>query len=331
MPTRGRQAPRGPGGERPAPVAVAVVSWNTRELLERCLESLADEVRGGRADVWVVDNGSSDGSAEAARRQAPWATVVEPASNLGFGRAVNLVARRTRGPWLMATNADIALDPGALETLLDAGEDPGVGCVAPRLTLPGGETQQSVHPLPTVPFTLAFNLGLHSLSPRLADRLCLPHPRNAHRPRDVPWAIGACLLLRRTAFEAVGGFDERQWMYGEDLDLGWRLRQAGWRTRYEPRAAVRHESGAATRQAFGNAQVQEFMAATYAMLLRRRGFARAWATAAINVAGAAARLAWMVPLKARLADGAERVDATWGWLVAHREGLRRLPTLRDGS
>jgi N-acetylglucosaminyl-diphospho-decaprenol L-rhamnosyltransferase len=306
---------------QPPIVTVAVVSWNTRELLLACLESLASEVSAGRAQVWVVDNGSSDGSAQAARERAPWAHVIEAQRNLGFGRAVNLVARSTESEWLVAANADVALEPGALEGLLEASSDDRAGCLAPRLILPDGSTQHSVYPLPTVPFTLAFNLGLHRLTPRVADRLCLEGFWDAERAREVPWAIGAFLLLRRAAFDAVGGFDERQWMYAEDLDLGWRMRAAGWTTRYEPSARVRHQAGAATGPAFGEETVARFMAATYGALLRRRGLARTWTTAALNVAGAAGRLAWMVPLARVSTRWRGRRDETRGWLAANLQGL----------
>lgn len=303
-------------------VTVAVVSWNTRSLLLRCLRSLAPEVDAGIAQVWVVDNGSTDGSSEAARAFAPWARVIDADSNLGFGRAVNQIARRTRGDWLLTANADVALEPGALEALLHSGEDRRVGCVAPRLVLPTGATQHSVHPFPTVLLTLAFNLGAHRLSARVADRLCLENHWDPERRRVVPWAIGACLLLRRAAFDAVGGFDERQWMYAEDLDLGWRLSQAGWATRFEPRARVLHESGAATATAFGDEQVSRFLAATYAMLSRRRGAARMRATAAINVAGAAGRAAWMSPLAAIAPRWRDPSAENRRWLRAHLRALR---------
>ena len=294
------------------PVTVAVVSWNTRQLLERCLRSLAPEVESGRAEVWVVDNGSSDGSTEAVRAHAPWATLVEPGENLGFGRAVNLVARRSGSEWLAAANADIALEPGALGALLQAGTSAEVGAVAPQLVLPDGSTQHSVYHFPTLPFTLAFNLGIPQRSARLADRLCLEGRWDASRARSVDWAIGAFVLLRRSAFDAVGGFDERQWIYAEDLDLCWRLRRAGWSVRYEPRALVRHDASAATDVVFGADKVERFMAATYASLLRRRGRALTWTIAAVNVAGAAARRDRM-------------------WLRAHRQGLRSPRALLQAS
>jgi N-acetylglucosaminyl-diphospho-decaprenol L-rhamnosyltransferase len=310
---------------------VAVVSFNTRELLLRCLRSLADPAEAGEAVVWVIDNGSSDGSAQAAREFAPWVNVLTPARNLGFGPAVNEVARRSTGGWLMCANADIALEPGTLRAMLAAGRDAEVACVAPRLLLPDGRTQHSVHPFPTVTLALTFNLGLHRLNHALADRLCLEGYWDPERPRAVPWAIGACLLLRRHALEQVGGFDERQWVYAEDLDLGWRLAQRGWITRYEPAARVQHESGASTAPVFGADLEPRFMAASYATLERRRGRARMLLTAAINIAGAGARVALATPL-ARISPSWRRYDEEHRrWLRAHLRGLRFRSTLARPS
>jgi N-acetylglucosaminyl-diphospho-decaprenol L-rhamnosyltransferase len=311
-------------------VTVAVVSWNTRELLLRCLRSLAPEAERGLAQVWVLDNASSDGSLEAARGAAPWARVVAAGANLGFGAAVNRVARETESEWLACANADVAIEPGALEALLSAGAEARIGCVAPRLVLPDGSTQHSVQPFLTIPLALWRNLGLNRLSPRLADQLCLEGAWNSERPREVPWAIGAFLLLRREAFDAVGGFDERQWMYAEDLDLGWRLRDAGWITRYEPRARVLHEGAAATSRAFGERRAVRFMAATYAVLARRRGLVRTWITAAIGVLGAGGRIAWMTPLATVSRRWRGPRDLSRVWFRAHLQGLRpRSKLLRD--
>jgi N-acetylglucosaminyl-diphospho-decaprenol L-rhamnosyltransferase len=315
--------------DRDPQVTVAVVSFNTRELLLRCLASLASEAAAGRAEVWVIDNGSSDGSLDAARASAPWAATVDAGQNLGFGRAVNFVAERTRSQWLLVANADVALEPKALGALLEGGANSRVGCVAPRLLGADGATQQSVHPFPTVPLTLAVNLYIHRLSRTLGERLCLDGFWDPERPRMVPWALGACLLLRRAAFDDVGGFDARQWMYAEDLDLQWRLRDRGWLTRYEPRARVRHAAAAATGPAFGEARTGRFMRATYVMLGRRRGSLRMWTTAAINIAGAAARVLATAPLSP-LSRRCRAVHAeSRRWLKAHVLGLplHRRPAL----
>jgi N-acetylglucosaminyl-diphospho-decaprenol L-rhamnosyltransferase len=310
-------------GIGPAPVTVAVVSYDTRELLLRCLRSLEADAHAALADVWVVDNGSTDGSPDAAEQAAPWATVLRPGANLGFGRAVNLVAARTSGSWLLCANADVELEPGMLRTMLAAGDEPRVGCVAPRLMLPDGRTQHSVHSLPSLGFALSFNLGLQCLSARLRDTMLLEGGYDPQRARSVPWAIGALLLFRRRAYEQVGGFDERHWMYAEDLDLCWRLRDAGWLIRYEPRAVARHASGASTEPAFGDERPLRFMRETYAAIARRRGQAVMRATAAINVGGAAARVAWMTPPALVSRRWRRRRRETRAWVAAHSQGLRR--------
>jgi GT2 family glycosyltransferase len=306
-----------------AVVAVAVVSWNTRELLDACLRSLRDDVQDGLAEVWVVDNGSSDGSPEMVRERHPWATLVASGENLGFGPAVNLVARRTSAPWIAPANADVELTPGALRTLLAAGScEPLIGIVAPRLVLPDGSTQHSVYSFPTVPFTLLFNAGLADLTPALADRFALEGRWDPDRPRFVDWAIGAFMIVRRAAWDAVGGFDPQQWMYAEDLDLGWRVARAGFATRYEPSAHVRHHASASAAQAWGDARRSKWMRSTYAWLWRRRGPWRTRTVALINIAGAAARApALAIAARRRGAPAADGLREAAEWARLHAHGL----------
>lgn len=305
-------------------VSVAIVSWNTHDLLRRCLESFANEVDGGRCEVWVVDNASSDGSAEMVAGDFPWVRLEASKENLGFGPAINLVARQTDTPWFGVANADIALQPGALDALLEAGEsDPGAGAIAPRLILPDGSTQHSVYAFPAIGPALVVASGIGRVVKPLGERSLLLGMFDSERPRRVPWAIAAFLLVRREAWDAIGGFDEHQWMYAEDLDIGWRLRQAGWATRYEPTARVEHESSASTDQAFGDAgKVERWQRSTYAWMLRRMGAPRTRAVAAIQIAGQAARLLWLEPA-ARIAParfGRKRNAARW-WIRLHRAGL----------
>jgi N-acetylglucosaminyl-diphospho-decaprenol L-rhamnosyltransferase len=311
-----------------ARVAVAVISWNTRALLQRCLESLAPEVERGRAEVWVVDNASSDGSAELVRERFGWARLVESRENLGFGRAVNLAARQNDSEWIAIANADVALRPGALDALLEAGErDPGAGAIAPRLVLPDGSTQHSVFGFPTAVLGTVWAFGLFRVWPALADRLAMEEAWDAGRARRVPWAVAAFLLVRRSAWDAAGGFDERQWMYAEDLDLGWRLREAGWATRYEPRAVVDHERAASTSQLFGHDVAPLWQRNTYACLARRRGAARTWTFALLSFAGAGIRWALYGMLATVRPGYAERRDAWGRWAPVHLVALRRRRSL----
>lgn len=310
-------------------VTIAVVSWNTRDLLDRCLESLAPEVERGRAVVWIVDNASSDGSPELVRDRFSWTHLIASSDNLGFGRAINLAAARSSSEWLAIANADIALRPGALDALLEAGRrDPAAGAIAPRLVLPDGGTQHSVFGFPTIPFTFLLATGAFRFARTLADRYAMPGYWNKERARRVPWAVGAFLLVRRSVWEEVGGFDERQWMYAEDLDLGWRLRKAGWTTRYEPRAVVDHHSGAATVQRYGREVAPHWQRSTYGFLARRRGVAYTWVIALLNFAGAVPRWARLVPRSIAHPHLTELRRAHGRWALVHLKALRGRAALR---
>lgn len=286
----------------------AVVSYNTRDALERCLTALAG------TETWVVDNASSDGSAAIVAERFPAVHLDARSDNLGFGPGVNRAAQLAGDwDWLVVANADTAPEPGALEALLAAGAaDPGAGVLAPRLTLPDGSPQHSVHPFWGVRFALRFNLRHHD--PAWGDANCIGGLTDLDRERRVPWALGAFLLVRREAWEAVGGFDDGQWLYAEDLDLGWRMARAGWATRYVPSARVIHADASSTAAVWGDERVARWMAATYHWMLRRRGWWRTRLVSVLFVSGALARPAWR------------------GWWRAHAFGLlprralrRRLP------
>lgn len=301
-------------------VSVAVVSWNTRALLGDCLASLHPHVRAGRAEVWVVDNASSDGSPDLVRAEFPWVKLLAVSENLGFGRAVNLVAAQTTSPWLAPANADTRVSEGALEALLAEGDrHPAAGIIAPRLILPDGSTQHSVYPFPTVPFTLAYLSRLTRLSASAARHWCIDEGFDPSQAREVPWAVGAFLLVRRTAWDQVGGFDEAQWMYAEDVDLGWRVRRAGWKSRYTPDAEVFHAESAATAQAWGHERHARWHASTYIWLARRRGFVYARLIAGLNVAGFLAQAVLLSLVRKRAGDARRHA---LGAARAHSVGLR---------
>ena len=306
-----------------APVTIAIVSWNTRDLLARCLESLRPEVERGRAEVWVVDNASSDGSPDLVRERFDWVHLIASPDNNGFGKAINTVARQTGSEWIATANADIALHPGALDALLEAGaRDPRAGAVAPRLRLPNGETQHSVFAFPTITFSLLLAIGAYKVSRTLGDRRAFVGYWDTERARRVPWAIAAFLLVRRSAWDEVGGFDERQWMYAEDLDLGWRLKEAGWATRYEPRAVVEHESSASTSQLWGAELAPHWQRATYGFIARREGETYARVVALCNWIGALLRWVKLVIRARSRPELAGLRDAHARWARVHLDALR---------
>jgi GT2 family glycosyltransferase len=304
-------------------VCVVVVSWNTRDLLGRCLDSLKPDADAGLAQVVVVDNASSDGSPEMVRDRHPWAELVEPGMNLGFGPAVNLGAAGRGGDWVVAANADTAPEPGALALLLGAAaRRPDAGIAAPRLIQPDGSTQHSVHPFPTVGLALSGALGVWSL-PGVGGRLAIERRWDPEQARLVDWAHGAFLLMRRPAFDEIGGFDESQWMYAEDLDLAWRMAATGWRCAYEPSARVLHETSAAAKQAFGDERAERHMAASYSWMARRQGLLRTRLSAMLSLAGAI----WRTGVYSMLARPwptryGGRAATYRAWTRLHRLGLR---------
>ena len=168
-------------------VAIAIVSYNTRLLLDECLRSLRADADAQRAEVWVVDNDSTDGSADMVEAEHPWVTLVRSGENLGYGPAVNVVADRTVTPWVAPANSDLSFTLGAVEKLLDTGlAHPEAGAVAPRLILPDGSTQQSVQPFPSVTTSLLTASHAASVSAAVRRRLYMPggwDPENAPRVR----------------------------------------------------------------------------------------------------------------------------------------------------
>jgi hypothetical protein len=230
-------------------IGVVVVSFNTRDLLRDCLASVLAQ---GPAETVVVDNGSTDGSAEEVGGGFPDVRLISCPENPGFGGAANRGIAACRTPFVLLLNADTRLEPGALAALVRALEGhPRAGVVGPRLLDPDGRPQSSWFPDPTPLHLLALNTYLNRLvrvAPVLRRRF---RPVWARRvpAGPVPWIKGAALAFRRAAFEQVKGFDEGFFLYAEDIDLCFRLRQAGWEVRCAPEARVVHIEGASTRQA----------------------------------------------------------------------------------
>ena len=227
-------------------VAAVVVSYNSAAYLPDCLRSLRSE---GVAEVVVVDNASSDASVEAARTADTTVKVVQSGANVGFGTAANRGVAATESEYVLVMNPDTVVEPGTVKALSEAlDRDPGLAVVGPRIENLDGTLYPSVRRFPdlSVAFGHAF-LGLvwpRNPFTRQYRMLDWDHDQPA---ADVDWVGGACVLVRRTAFDVVAGFDEAYFMYVEDVDLCWRLGQAGWRIGYEPGGRVVHALGGSSR------------------------------------------------------------------------------------
>jgi len=227
-------------------IAAVLVSYNVRDLLLRCIASLKVD---GVTDIVVVDNASKDDSADAVAAHEPDATLVRLTTNIGFGPGVNRAVARTTTPYILVTTPDVVVEPGSTKALVAALESaPDVGLVAPRVETPDRSLYPSVRRFPNV-VDAAGHAFLHFLWPSNPFSRRYKMDDWDHRvAADVDWVAGTHFLVRREAWDAVGGFDEQFFMFVEDVDLCWRLHQAGWRVRYEPDAVVVHEVSSSTDQ-----------------------------------------------------------------------------------
>lgn len=213
-------------------VGVVVVTWNSEMTLEQCLASIPPGV-----PVAVVDNASSDQSLAVAARVRPDALLMSQTRNLGFGAGCNLGVAALSCLDIMLLNPDAALEDGALDHLCEqlAG-DPAIGAVGPAIFDPEGILEYSWGQDPT----------LWSERRRSREQASFDRPRPSRQ--FVDWVTGGCCLVRRAAWERVGGFDTGYFLYFEDLDLCRRIRLAGYRILYDPAATALHARGVSGRQ-----------------------------------------------------------------------------------
>ena len=241
-------------------MSVAVVNYNTREALRACLTSVLTD---GATDVVVADNGSSDGSLEMLRDEFSGVRVIVDRSNPGYGGASNQAIGACRSEYVLLLNSDTMLRPGALRALcsyLDT--HPAAAVVGPRLLNVDGTLQRSLHQFPNPLVTLLDYSWVGPLTGRVPGLRKLYVASDSHeRERSVAWVTGAALAIRKTAFDAVGGFDRSFFMYYEEVDLSYRLARTGWETRFTPSAEVVHVGGASTSQQRGAMYAQQIAAA----------------------------------------------------------------------
>jgi GT2 family glycosyltransferase len=228
-------------------LSIIVVSWNTKEILADCLDSIYNCPPECRFEVRVVDNASTDGTIQMLFNRFPQVNVVESFENLGFARANNLaisLARNAR--YILLLNPDTVVIPGALQEMVNyMDENPNVGAVGPRLLNPDGSLQTSCYAAPTLAreFTRMFHLS------RFINDGCYQMEEwDSNKARDVDIIQGACLMLRRTALDQVGVLDESFFIYSEDFDLCYRLQKNDWGLVWLPGAEVIHYGAQSTNQ-----------------------------------------------------------------------------------
>ena len=271
--------------DRLADLSVIIVNWNARQRLREALTSIERQAEELRPETWVVDNGSTDGSVELVEAQFPWVRLLVNRENLGFARASNQALSLAQGRHILFLNPDTRLLPEALSILtrfLD--HHPRTGGVGPQILSPEGRIQPSCRRFPTLGTVFWETTGLDRAFPRhpfLGRYLLGDWDHQTLRRVDQP--MGACLMVRRAALDQVGPFDERFFLFFEEVDLCHRLKSAGWDIYFVPQAQIIHYGGQSTRQNYRRT-AWLFHSSRYKYFRKHFGRGQEWLVRALMVA-----------------------------------------------
>jgi GT2 family glycosyltransferase len=236
-------------------LSAVVVSFNTRDDLLRCIRSLEDAVS-LPIEIIVVDNASSDGSVAAVQSTFPEVRTIANSQNLGFSRANNQGLRAARGAYVLILNSDAEVRPGSVEAmaaLLD--REPEAAVVGPRTLNSDGTPQVSYGPALT-PLAEWRQRRLVRSARRRDPRTLRRLEEESRHPRCVDWVSGSCMLARRDALAAIGGFDEDFFLYEEDVDLCIRVRESGRKVVFTGHAEIVHHLGSSVGQALDRSKLE---------------------------------------------------------------------------
>lgn len=239
-----------PNAVLPMDVSIVIVSWNTRDCLDQTLRSLYKQTQGIRFEVFVVDNGSTDGSVELVRDNYPLVQLWLPGENIGFARGSNLAIRESCGRYVLLLNPDTIILDQAIDRTVDfMDQNPKVGISTCRI-LNEDRTDQNCYGLS---FPNAWGLVTGGTPWRevfsfLSGRPSLPSDQVAVLDRPVAWVMGSYMMVRREVIDQVGLMDEKLFMYGEEIDWCYRAAQHGWERCFTACGQIVHLGGRATSQ-----------------------------------------------------------------------------------
>lgn len=227
-------------------LSVIILNWNTRDLLVECIASLYRTISGLAFDIWVVDNASTDDSVAVVHEKFPTVKIIANTANIGFARGNNQAMAGCEGRYMLLFNSDAVATLGSIQTLLAlADTQPRAGIVGAQLLNTDRTFQASHSPFPNFwqEFLILSGLG----------RLWQGHFYPSHGaeedkgPQAVDYVEGACLLVRREAYNQAGGLDEGYFMYAEEVDWCYAMKRAGWQVWYHPQAKIIHHGGGSSR------------------------------------------------------------------------------------
>ena len=248
-------------------LSVIIVNWNTKELLLNCIDSFYRTVKGLGFEIFVVDNGSDDGSADSVRMSFPEIELIQNQRNLGFAKANNEALRKSKGRYALLLNTDVILTDGAVEKLVEFMEkNPTVGIAGGQLINGDGSKQNSFDNFPSLT-TEVFNKSL--LRMFFPERY--PSKRvNYSDPIDVHSVIGACMIVRSQSIQEVGLLDEDYFFFLEETDWCYRMRRWRWRVCHMPQAKIVHLQGKTANLVRDRAKI-EYYRSLYLFFKKHRG------------------------------------------------------------
>jgi GT2 family glycosyltransferase len=244
-------------------IFVVIVNWNTAEILSECLQSIQQSTKSILYKICVVDNGSTDGSVEMVSEHFPEVLLISNKMNRGYAKANNQGISIARGRYVLLLNSDTIIPFGALDQLVAVANKFGerLGVLAPRLKEADGHIQNSIASFPSLTKGLITHLPFSDIviPKRIIDHYSI-QAEKCNCPCEVDYASGACLLVSKEAIDQVGGLDEDYFMYGEDIDLCYSLRQAGWSVIYYPDIEIIHLGNQSGKEKWGSSRlaVQRF-------------------------------------------------------------------------
>jgi GT2 family glycosyltransferase len=232
-----------------------LVNWNTKGYILEALRSIEDTVHEYQYLIFVVDNGSTDGSPQAIKEAFPRVRLIRSARNLGFARAVNQALAQARGGYCVLLNSDARLMKGAIKTLTAfMEENPDVGIAGGQLMNEDGSKQNSIATFPSLATELLNKRLLRVLFPRKYPG----KEQEYHTPLDVDSLVGACIIVRRQAIEEVGKLDEGYFFFMEETDWCLRMKKKGWRISFVPGARILHLQGASASLAKSETRIEYY-------------------------------------------------------------------------
>lgn len=286
-------------------LSVVIISWNTRDLTRAALQSVRTHLRALTHEVIVIDNSSSDGSQAMISEEFPEVVLLANDENVGFGRANNQGMAIAQGRWFLLLNSDAALiDDGVARLIARLRHEPTVGVAHCRLFSPDGTMQHTTYRFPSVGLAILDNLAVSRVLGARRRQGLLGGYWDQSSERDVDAVAGAFMLVRREVYEQTGGFDERIFMYGEDIEWCARIRDRAWKVRCFPDVSVLHHDHASSEKLFGDARrITLSLAAQTALVKQRQGMVSSAAFVIILLSATTLRLAYYT-VRARIPGSA---------------------------